>query len=91
MFWKRRADAEIEDHAEFAMRTLARLAQHVEQVPGSGDLLREARECMARDPITSLSRRMRTYRTRFMVTAVLLVIALVALAFDFGFLRTLFK
>jgi len=91
MPWNRKADAEIEDHADFAMRTLTRLAQHIEGVPGSGDLLRDARECVAYDAFTRLSRRMRSYRRRLRITTSLLVVALVALAYHLGYLDALFK
>jgi len=90
MSWKR-TDAEIEDQAEFAKRTLSRLTQHIEKVPGSGDLLREAQECVASDVITNLVRRTRHYRTQLFITRALLVVALVALAYELGFLNALFK
>jgi len=86
---KQESDAEIEDQAVFAMQTLARLAQHMVQVPGSGDLLRLALGCVNRDPITELVRRSRLWRRRFNFAMAFIFVALVlvAAAWDLGFVR----
>jgi len=91
MFSKHRSDDEIEDQAEFAKRTLARLVQHLENVPGSGELMRAAQECVARNMIGELASRSRRWRTRFYVASALLIVALVTLAYELGFLNALFK
>jgi len=83
------SDAEIEDQAAFAMQTLARLAHHMVQVPGSGELLRQALGCVNRDAIPELVRRSRLWRRLFYsaVAFIFVAVILVAAAWDFGYLR----